>query len=344
MKLPRDAQGFVVYLAGIALALVFAFPNAYVVNLATIICIYAIVSLGLGVLCGLAGQMSMGHAALFGIGAYVTAVAVAQGLGFWPALAIAVLAAALCGFVMGLVSLRFGGIYFAIVTFAFSAVVASVFSSWRSLTGGANGLSANFDPPPWKFGALDLEFSTPAGLLALIAASLLICVLIVVAIERSKFGRACLAIREDELLARCLGIKAFRHKLAAFVISSALAGVAGAWYATYLKYITPELFTVSLSIELLMVLIIGGMLSPIAGPIVGSVVFVCLPEALRFTSGFRSMLFGLLAIVIVLLMPEGLAYGIDKLARRLRRRTARSAESGSPALRIEVGPRMEGQK
>ncbi len=248
-------------LAGVLVCL--AGNDAYLVNLATVAAIYGILSLGLGVLCGIAGQMSMGHGALFGIGAYLTAYLVTTiGLPFWPALGLAAIGTAICGALMGVVSLRFEGIYFAIVTFAFSAVVVSAFENWRTVTGGANGLSADFDPPTIRLAGHDLAFTTPLGLLGLIGLSLVVAVAIVGLILRTRFGHACLAIREDETLARCLGVRAFRCKLGAFALSSALAGWAGGCYATYLKYITPELFTVGVSIDLLMVLIIGGMLEP----------------------------------------------------------------------------------
>ena len=337
MERSGELWGTLAALAIAGVLVLLAADNVYLVNLATIAAIYAILSLGLGVLCGMAGQMSMGHGALFGIGAYITAYLVTTaGLPFWPAIALAVVGTALSGVLMGLVALRFEGIYFAVVTFAFSAVVMSAMENWRTVTGGANGLAAEFDPPAMAIAGLNLAFTAPLGLLALIGLSLAAALVIVGLILRTRFGHACLAIREDEVLARCLGIRVFRCKLAAFAISSALAGWAGGWYATYLKYITPELFTVSLSIELLMVLIIGGMLSPLAGPLVGSVVLVGLPEALRFTEGFRAMLFGLLAILIILLMPEGIMGGVALAARRfgiIRRPAAPLPSSGDPAAR-----------
>lgn len=320
MATRRSLRSVLVVFALLAVAFALSFRDTYLLNMATIVCIYGILALGLGLLAGLTGQMAMGHGALFGIGAYVTAYLVAKsGMPFWIALGCAVVATTLAGILMGVVSLRFEGIYFAIVTFASSAVVLSALQNWRSVTGGANGLSANFDPPPIVIGGYTLPFDTPLGIFVLVAIALLISVAVVARAENSAFGRACVGIREDEILARCLSINAFGNKLMAFALSSALAGFAGGWYATYLKYITPELFSVSISIEMLMVLIIGGMLSPIAGPLIGSAVFVVLPELLRFTEVFRAMLFGALAVVIVLVLPEGIAGGAKLVARRIGR-------------------------
>lgn len=303
--------------------------SPYVVNLATIIAIYGMLAFGLGVLVCMTGQLSMGHGALFGLGAYATAYLVAEaGMGFWPAIFCAAAITAVAGAFIGAVSLRFEGIFFAIVTFAFSALISSALVNMRSITGGANGLMANFAPPSIGGWA---DFNRPDHFFVAVAVALAVCATLIGALTRTRFGRACISIREDQVLARCLGVNAFRHKLAAFVISSAIAGFAGGWYASYLKYIAPDLFTVHLSIEMIMILIIGGVFNPVVGPLVGVVIFVLLPESLRFAAAYRAMAFGLLAIAIIITMPDGIAGTVSKLLRRWRGREDQAAPK-APAI------------
>ncbi|MFO1079110.1 MAG: branched-chain amino acid ABC transporter permease [Reyranellaceae bacterium] len=306
------------WLAGLGLALLLtvplAVPSRYVVYLGTLLAVQASLATSLNLIVGIAGQFALSHAAFYGIGAYASALLIEHGeLSFWaslpPALAIAgVMAAAI-----GWPALRYtGGIHFALITFACGELLRLLCANWDELTGGAQGKRLPYSPEP----LLGIDFSSGRGMYLLAAALLLLTLGAVAAMRFSRFGRALLAIREDEVLAASLGIAVTRHKVLAFVASSVLAALAGAVYAPFAGFISPEMMSTGESVAMVGMLIVGG-IGTLSGPIVGTLVFFAVPEFLRIAKFYRLVILGAVIVVMVLYMPQGV---VGLLAGRRRGR------------------------
>lgn len=292
-------------LAGAPLAL----PEYYLAQL-SFICIYAIAGAGLMLLAGYTGQISLGHAAFLGVGAYTEAFAQAHGLPFAVSLPAAALVAAATGIVVALPALRLQGIYLAIATLAFGFIGEELFTRWAGVTGGAAGMSVapvelfghRFDDE-WKFYSLCLVLAA----LVLQAVSNLL---------RAPTGRAFVAIRDAQFAAGSLGIDCARYKTLAFALSAGAAGLAGALYAHKIGFISPEAFGILASIELLAMILIGG-LGTLPGIVLGAVFVVALPQALAALrdllpvaiarqAGLQPAAFGLAIVLVVMFEPQGL--------------------------------------
>jgi len=300
-----------------ALAACPLFLDSYYLSVLILINIAVIGAVSLNLLTGCCGQISLGHGAFVGVGAYASAWFVQHcGLPFVPALFMGGLISALTGMIFGIPSLRLKGIYLAIATLAAQLILEYVFLHWESVTGGTVGLPVDsptifgyvFDTDP-KFFYMTLV----AAVLTALAAS---------NIMRSKHGRAFVAIRDYYLSAEIVGVNLFSYKLMAFAVSSFMAGVAGGLWGHYTMYITPEPFGISLSISYLAMIIIGG-LGSIQGAVFGAVFITLLPEVLSFLATFiggifpdisthllamKGGVFGLVLVLFLIFEPEGMAY------------------------------------
>jgi branched-chain amino acid transport system permease protein len=302
--------GQVFWYSGLLVALLFApwVVSEYWLAQLTFICIYSIVGLGLMLLAGFTGLFSIGHAAFLGVGAYTQAVLTNAGVPF----PIAAGLSAAVGIVVGLPALRVKGIYLGIATLAFGFIVEEVFARWESVTGGNAGKHLK---APSMFGwSLDSgeEFYFLCLLLT-IAATLLILNLL-----RSPTGRAFVAIRDSEVSAQSMGIHLARYKTLSFAISAALAGVGGALYAHKLQFISPEQFNILQSIDLLLMVVIGG-LGSVHGAFLGAIFLITMPQLISLgkdwlppvigqAAGLQGLVYGLVLIAFVLFEPLGL-YG-----------------------------------
>jgi branched-chain amino acid transport system permease protein len=309
---PRTSGSWGPALGGLCLLLACAAPlglNGYGLYLLTLTGIFALVALGLNLLTGYAGQISLCHASLFGVGAYATAI-LTQKAG-WPYL-VALFAGALLTTAIGALAavpaLRLKNIYLAIATLGFGVVLQKIIFEWRSLTGGGGGLALT--PPTiagYELSATGLYYLTLAFMtLGLIGAW---------NVSRGRTGRALLVIRESEIAAGSLGIHAPRYKVTVFAISAFYAAIAGGLFAYLVRYINPESFSVGLSISFLSMVVIGG-LGTIGGSIVGAVFYVIVPELLRGIKDAPGLVFGLLLVVVMVFMPQGLWGMLRRLVRR----------------------------
>ena len=301
----------------ISLIVLLAIPvlggSRYLVYIGTLIALQAALAVSLNIVMGYAGQFAMSHAAFYGFGAYVSAILVASyGVNFWVAIPLAMLITALLAAMVGYPALRnTGGVHLALITFAFGELLRLVASNWHAVTGGPMGMRVMASPPP-LFG---LDLSSAKGLYWLAVGMLLLCLLITHIIQRSRFGRGLVAIREDETLASFLGINVVGYKVAAYVISSMLAAMVGCAYAPFMNFISPELLSAHETISLIGVLILGG-IGTVAGPIIGTIIFFGIPEMLRVARLYRLVLLGVIIVLVVLFMPKGVA-GVfnDRIAR-----------------------------
>jgi branched-chain amino acid transport system permease protein len=274
--------------------------------------IYSIAGLGLMLLAGFTGQFSIGHAAFLGVGAYTQAVLSNAGWPFPLSLAMAAGLSAAVGVVVGLPALRVKGIYLGIATLAFGFIVEEVLARWESVTGGNAGIHIK---APNLFG-WKLESGVEFYFLCLVIT--VACTLAIVNLLRSPTGRAFVAIRDSEISAQSMGIHLARYKTLSFALSAALAGIGGALYAHKLQFISPDQFSILVSIELLLLVVIGG-LGSVHGVFLGAIFLISMPQliavgkdhlpaAIGQAPGLQAVVYGLVLIGFVLFEPLGL-YG-----------------------------------
>ncbi|HSR23535.1 MAG TPA: branched-chain amino acid ABC transporter permease, partial [Candidatus Eisenbacteria bacterium] len=309
--------------AGAALALPALTGNTYYLYLACSIGLLTIVTAGLNVLAGFTGQISLGHAGFYALGAYGAALAATRlGWPLWAAGAAGVLVAALVGAAVAAAALRVSGPYLAMVTIAFGIIVEHVLVEWVSVTGGPGGI---FNIPKLPVGRTYWLIAAAAALAIWLTANL----------RASAWGRALLAVKSSEVAAESLGLSAYFLRIVAFTISAAFAGLAGGLFALLNGYISPDSFTLQTSIVFLLALLFGG-LGRLAGPLAGSVALTLLPEFLTGLADYRLILYGSLLLVSIYGLPAGV---VGALAPRARpRRPADSAANG-PGPDAAGGPR-----
>lgn len=286
--------------------------DQYQLHLAALVAVYWILIAGLNLVVGFTGQLSIGHVGLLSIGAYGFAI-LAGKAGLNPYLAVVAAGAVggLCGLLLGLPSLRLPGFYFAMATMAFALIVNEVVMAHPGLTGGGVGLAGPAFPPP---------FDTPAGFYYLVAALAVFVTWLSWNIARRMWGRAFISIRDNPVAAQSVGVPVLRGKLAAFVFSGVSAGVAGAVFASLQSYITPDTFVFELSLFFFVCIIIGGRGS-LLGPFIGTAVLTALPEFVAPLAKLGNLFYGLLLLVVVLAVPEGIGRLAEIVGERLRPRT-----------------------
>lgn len=311
MRLFKDRRTLVLYLLlAVFLVLLPRFAGDYVLSQATFVFINGMVAVGLMLLVGYTGQISLGHAAFFAVGAYAVAVLETRGVPFLPALVGAAALSGVLGILIGLPALRLKGIYLAMATLAFSFVVEEVIVRWSSVTKGNRGMTV---PDATLLG---LNLGSISAVYYLSAVFFALVVLVVLNILRSRTGRALTALRDSDVAAESMGINLAMFKTSAFAVSAAVTGLAGALYAHKLAYISPEQFSILLSVEFLMMIIIGG-LGSLHGALFGSMFFILLPQMIVLLKGLLparvaelpvldSATFGVLVILFVLFEPRGL--------------------------------------
>lgn len=289
--------------------------DQYQLHLAALIGVYWVLIAGLNLVVGYTGQLSIGHVGLLAIGAYAFAIGAGK-LG-WPPLAALAASGALgglCGLALGLPSLRLPGFYFAMATMAFAIIVGEIVLAQVDLTGGGIGLPG----PPFA-----APFDSPAGFYYLVAALALAATLASWNIARRLWGLGLMAIRDNPVAAQAVGVPLLRAKLTVFVFSGVTAGVAGALFASLQSYITPDTFVFELSLFFFVCIIIGGRGS-ILGPFLGTVVLTALPELVAPLAKLGHFFYGLLLLVVVLVVPEGIGRVFELLRERWRPRPVES--------------------
>jgi branched-chain amino acid transport system permease protein len=308
--LRSDGQRFWFALLSLALLAAPWLLSDYALSQLSFIAIYAIACLGLMLLAGFTGQVSLGHAAFLGIGAYTEAWLQGQGWPFALSLPLAALAAGITSIMIGLPALRVRGMYLSIATLAFGFILEEALVRAESLTGGSAGRQLA------KLTIGGIDFDDGVNFYLLVTAIAVLCVVGVLNLLRSPTGRAFIAIRDSEVSAQAMGIDPGWYKTLAFALAAALAGIAGALYAHKLRFITPDQFGLMPSIELLMMVVIGG-LGSVSGAIFGAAFWFIaqqlivvakdwLPPALGQQSGLQATIFGLILIAVVLFEPLGI--------------------------------------
>ncbi|MGE5405957.1 MAG: branched-chain amino acid ABC transporter permease [Candidatus Saccharibacteria bacterium] len=274
-------------------ALLEQYIDIYYLQILVFIGINIVLALGLNLVTGYTGQLSMGHAGFMSIGAYTSAILALQyGLPFWVCFAAAGLMAGLFGIALGIPILRLDGDYLAMVTIGFAEIVRVVLLN-LDIAGG--GLSLSGIPN-------DSNFVVVWTVVLLVIAANAV-------LKKTRHGKAMIAIREDEIAAAASGINTTYYKVLAFALGACLAGFGGSLYAHYMTAMNPEVFSFTKSVEILSMVVLGGMGS-IPGTILGAIVLTILPETLRFVSDYRLLFFGGLLVLMMNFRPDGILGGV----------------------------------
>ena len=292
--------------------------NKYFISILVFLGINSIVTMGLCLLMGYAGQISLGHAAFFGIGAYSSGILTSQ-YSYHPVVAffVGIFFSALVAFFVGKPTLRLKGHYMAVATLGFGEIFFIVFNELIFLTGGPSGLSGI---PTLTFFGQVLEGTAYLYLVWGFAFLLLIFSLNVI---NSRVGRALRAIHGGELAANAMGVDAARYKVQVFVLSAVYASIAGSLYAHFITFISPSSFGLMPSIMFLMMVVIGGA-GTIWGALLGTAVLTSLPEYLRGLEDFEILAYGGILMAVLLFMPQGILEGMQKLLKRMKKTAKRS--------------------
>ncbi len=318
-----------------AVAPLFFASQNFLLTIFSLVLIYGIAALGLNLVIGYAGQISIGHAAFIAIGAYFSAIMVMRfGVPYPLAFLGSGALAGLFGLLLGVPSLRLRGFYLAIATMAFGVVIEQVLGAWE-FVGGKVGIRDI--KPASIFG---ISFSSDLSNLYLVAFVTVVILILTNNIIRSKTGRALKAIRESSFAAQSLGINVSHYKLTAFVISAVYAGFAGSLYAHTVGYISPLDFGLGNSINLLAIIVIGG-LSSLSGGFIGSAIIIALPFMFSRTRLPMSVIFGVLLILVILFFPRGIAYGLTVFTTRYLWRPYTALRRFLAAKKREKGKTIE---
>ncbi len=293
----------------------FVVPNDFMVSLGVLFFINLILIASLNMLMGFCGQISLSHGAFYGLGAYTSGILSAKlGVDAWIGVPVAMLVTAVSALIIGIPALRLRGHYLAMATLGFNAIVSVMFNELVGLTGGPNGL---LGVAPFQIG--EFSIATDDRVFYLVWGCGGLVMLAILNLVKSRVGRALSALATSEIGADALGVNCFRYKLVVFVLTAAMAGLAGGLYVHYNQFASPETFGYFTSVMLVVMVALGGW-GRYWGPLFGALIFTVVPEALRALGDFELFLFGLCMILVLLFFPGGLAAGVETLGTRLFRR------------------------
>ena len=283
------------------LVLPFAGLGQYLIRVCVMVGIYYMLGMGLNILIGYTGLVSLGQCGFYAIGAYTAALLMLRlHMNFFPSMLIGAILSAFCGLLLGLPTLRLSGSYLSIATLGFGEIVRTIIMNWDQVTNGTLGLKGI--PRPKLFG-LELTLANNGLYYLMLVLALLVtlgCYLIV----HSKIGRAFISIKEDELAAGMMGIKTTHYKILSFVISAFITGLAGAFYAPVLGYIDHNSFVFDTSILIVSIVILGGS-GTFRGMLLGALILIASPELLRPLMEWRFVVYGLILVIMMRFRPQG---------------------------------------
>jgi branched-chain amino acid transport system permease protein len=329
---PRTFLGAAVVIAALA---PYFIPTSKMLSEVTYAIVLSTAAYGMWFVFRYAGVFSIAQAAFMGLGAYSSALAVTHwGLTFWLQVPLAVFVGGATAALMGVIALRTSGSYFLIITFAITELIVNVLNNWQGFTGGSLGIVQPSPPTPFG-GAID--FTDPYNFYWLALALLLVTILVAVCVGRSPFGQRLTTIRDNEVLARSLGINTFTHKLVAFSLGGALAGLAGISYVYNVGALQPTLFGAFPGINIALAVILGGV-GIVSGPALGSLVFVLLPDLLGLSPNANQLINGLLLIAVIVFLPRGLGGALRDGYMKL---VTRGPSSKAPPSRAEAADEMQ---
>jgi branched-chain amino acid transport system permease protein len=303
----RELLKFLIF-SSILLCIPFLFKGGYLLNVLVFVGIHTMLAVGLNLLLGYAGQISLGHAAFFGLGAYISGILTATyAFNSWLAMLIAAIVVGIMAFVIGFPVLKLKGHYLAMATLGLGIIIYITFNELVEVTGGPSGLSGI---PNLSLGPL--VFDNDQKNYFLIWIFTLATMLLSINLANSRIGRALRAIHDSEVAARVMGVNAQLLKVQIFSLSAAISAIAGSLYAHTMTFVSPASFGFNFSIELLTMVVIGG-LGSIYGSFLGAALLTLLPEMLRAFQDYDIVIYGLLLILMTMFMPGGLVRGIPTI-------------------------------
>lgn len=290
--------------------------DEYFIHLLVVAGFYVVLASSLNLIVGYVGELSLGHAAYLGLGAYAAAL-LSTRFAAGPGLSLlaGALAGGIGGVVIGGLTLRLKGPYFVIVTLSFAEVLRLVANNWVAVTNGPMGISG-IKQPDIALGSWTLTVRSQTEFFYLVLALAAVALLVMYRFIHSNMGRAAVAIRENRNVAQSIGVDPFFYALAAFVLGALFAGMAGAFYAQYFTFVGPEVFGFSFMVSMLIMVLVGGK-GTLIGPVIGAIFVTLLDEYLREAQQLRLSIFGLLVVAVVLFLPAGLV-GLPAKLRELR--------------------------
>lgn len=300
-------------LAGVILALPLGLGNSYYLNVLVFVGIYSLITIGLSLLMGYTGQISLGHAAFFGLGAYTSGVLSTKfGVSPWLALLAAIFVTGGIAFLIAAPALKLKGHYLAMATLAFGYIVFIVFNQASSLTGGPSGFG---QIPRFRLGNFLLR--SDVHYYYLVWTLVIVVLLVSLNIIHSRVGRALRSIHEGELTANIMGVNTAKYKIQVFVLSAVYASLAGSLYAHFITFLNPTPFGFHFSIVLVAMVAVGGMAS-VWGAMIGAALLTILPEYLRAFHDYDILIYGSILLLIMMFLPQGLFAGILRLIKKER--------------------------
>ena len=309
--------------AAVVIVLPLLMPNTYFIRVMDLVGIYILLATGSNILTGYTGQLSMGQAAFYGLGAYTTGLlGMYFGWGFWRALPCAILMSCIFGLILAIPALRLKGGYLTLLTIGFGEIFRLVVNNWVEFTRGPSGITGIGTVTFFGY-----ELTSKIQWYYFIFAIAAIGLAYQGILMNSRVGRALIAIREDDQAAELTGIDITRYKIMAFITSAVYSAIAGVLYAHLTGYISPDSFTANESNFILWAAIIGGLGTQL-GPIIGGFVIVVFPEALRALGSLRLVIFGVILMLVIIYYPKGMVPFLQELGGRLKKRFQRAQQKG----------------
>ncbi|MCJ7495075.1 MAG: branched-chain amino acid ABC transporter permease [Deltaproteobacteria bacterium] len=288
-----------------------ALQNNYHLMVLNVAALNIIVVIGLNLFIGYAGQISLGHAAFFGLGAYLSAIfTVTFGLPLWPAIILAMAITGMIAFAIGIPTLKLEGHYLVMATLGFNIIIYIVMIQLETVTGGPSGFAGI---PRLKIAGF--VFDSDLKIYYLLWAVSSGVLLLALNLIHSRVGRAMAALSHNEIAARCAGIDTENYKVKIFVISAALASLAGSFYAHYLTFISPGTFSFFYSIQVVTMVLIGG-IGSLWGSVLGAILLTVLPEILHAAKEYNVLIYGIILMVVLIFFPQGLFPGIARVFQK----------------------------
>jgi branched-chain amino acid transport system permease protein len=314
--------------------------NNYFIHVMTLSFIWMIGVYGLNLLAGYTGYLSLAHAGFFAIGAYTLGILTVKAeLNFWLAFMLSCVITCTLGFLIGLIALRTKEHFFAIYTLCVGYIIYLVIDKWDSLTGGVRGLIGI--PAPSNIGPI--SFQTPVTQYYFVLFFLLLAIFMMYRIVHSLTGRTFIAIRNSEELALTIGISTMKNKLASFVISTFFAALSGALYASFIRFIGPDIGYISITFDLLTFLLVGG-IGTLSGPIIGTLLIVWISQQLQFLQDYRMLIFGPVLTLLIIFYPRGIVGGFISWKKKMKEKKEKKLQIHSDQNLIisrHTGPKKQ---
>ena len=324
----KNIRKFILPAAGLLVLLLLpaVMPNQYYMHIVNTILITSMVAIGLNILTGYCGQISIGHAAFYGIGAYISAyLTTRMGFSYWIAIPVSGIMTAVIGYCIGAATLKLEGSYLAIASIGVGEITRLIFINWTEVTGGAEGFKKI--PSPEFFGVV---LKTDYQYYWLVLPIFIVIYIAYKALMESETGRAFLAVKQEETAAGFMGINTSRMKVRAFTISTLLAGIAGSLTAGMNNYLAPNTYNSTQSVSYLMMVLAGGM-GTITGPLVGVTILTLAKEMFRAFNEYQMIIYGVLLVVVIIFMPRGI---VGSLSHMLNGESSEKSPAGKLIAKI----------